>query len=67
MTLDLLSRMAGIICIRALARAAGINDHSLHARIRRGQPELSPSEVKSITMALAEIGLSIVQSGKRRR
>jgi transposase-like protein len=40
-----------------VARALGISRHTLHSRLRRGGPELTPDEKERLAQALREKGL----------
>ena len=52
-----LERMRGLVSIRALARAAGMSEVTLHSRLQRGGPELTREEADAMIAALAEVGL----------
>lgn len=57
-TLDDLRLMKGVLAIRRLANAAGMEPEALRQRLRRGVPELTDEESTALTKALAEHKLS---------
>jgi hypothetical protein len=58
-TLADLHRMSALVSIKSLAIAAGINVSTLHARLRRGSPELTAVEVDAIRTVLHSAGLDV--------
>lgn len=58
MTLDDLRLMKGVLAIRRLANAAGMEPDALRQRLRRGVPELTDEESAALTKALAEHSLT---------
>jgi len=54
MTLDTLSEMRPLLNVAALARAVGMPEATLYARLQRGSPDLSDEEAEHIEAALYE-------------
>ena len=53
-TLDTLSKMRPLLNVSALARAVGMPEATLYARLQRGSPDLSDEEAEHIETALYE-------------
>ena len=59
LTLDALRKAKPFLSVSAIADAAGMSRQSLHTRLRRGSPELTPEEAHAIAGALGAVGIVI--------
>ena len=62
MTIAQLQQMRPVLNVTELARRAGMNEHTLMGKVRRGS-ELSVVESEALEKALRAVGLDVIKVG----